>query len=60
MSEGMTRTALSLALFIVIASAAVLIGQAPGTAEFIVSVMSLAVGLIFTALVVLIARRGMK
>lgn len=60
MSEGMTRTALSLALFIVIASAAVLIGQTPGTAEFVVSVMSLAVGLIFAALVVLVARRGMK
>ncbi|MCS6846921.1 MAG: hypothetical protein RMN52_04305 [Anaerolineae bacterium] len=56
----MTRTALSLALFIVIASAAVLIGQTPGTAEFVVSVMSLAVGLIFAALVVLVARRGMK
>lgn len=60
MSEGMTRTALSLALFIVVASAAVLIGQVPGTTEFVVSVMSLVVGLIFAALVALIARRGMK
>lgn len=60
MSDGMTRTALSLALFIVIASAVALIGQTPGTAGFVVSVMSLAVGLIFTALVALVARRGVK
>ncbi|MCL6509998.1 MAG: hypothetical protein K6U78_04870 [Anaerolineae bacterium] len=60
MSEGMTRTALSIALFLVIASAAVLVGQTPGTAAFVVSVMSLVVGLIFAGLVILIARRGVK
>lgn len=60
MNEGMGKTALSLALFIVIASALVLIGQTPNTAEFFVSAMSLVIGLIFTGVVVIVARRGAK
>lgn len=60
MSPDAGKAALTIALFIVVASALVLIGQTPGTAEFVVSVMSLVVGLVFTGVVVIVARRGMK
>jgi hypothetical protein len=56
MGEGL-KAALTLALFIVIASAGVLVGQTPGTAEFVVSVMSLIVGLIFLGLVIFVIKR---
>ena len=60
MSAGPAKAALAMALFIVIASTLTLLWQTPGTAEFVVSAMSLAVGLIFTGVVVLVARRGAK
>jgi hypothetical protein len=54
---GGLKAALTLALFIVLASAGVLLGQTPGTAEFVVSVMSLIVGLVFLALVIFVIKR---
>lgn len=60
MSPEAGKAALSIALFIVIGSAGLLLIQPPGTAEFVVTAMSLAIGLIFTGVVVLVVRRGMK
>jgi len=60
MSAGLTKAALTMALFIVVASALVTLMETPGTAEFVVSVLSLAVGLIFAGLAALIARRGTR
>lgn len=56
MADGL-KAALTSALFIVLASAGVLIGQEPGTAGFVVSVLSLIVGLLFLALVIFLIKR---
>jgi hypothetical protein len=60
MSPEAGKAALSIALFIVIASAALLLIQPPGTAEFVITVLSLAIGLVFTGVVMIMARRGTK
>ena len=52
--------ALNLALFIVIASALLLFGQVPGTAEFVVTVLSLIVGLIFLTIIIVLIKRTIK
>lgn len=54
--EAGFRAALNIALFIVLASAALVWFQTPGTAEFVVTVMSLVVGLIFLGVVVFAIR----
>jgi hypothetical protein len=54
------RAALGLALFLVIASMLVLVGQEPGTSGFVLSVLSLAVGLMFAGVVVFVMRRLSK
>lgn len=54
------RAALSMAMFIVLVSAALIWIQTPGTAEFVISVFSLIIGLIFLGLVVLVIRRLSK
>jgi hypothetical protein len=60
MSPEAGKAALSMALFIVIASGALLLIQPPGTAEFVVTVLSLIVGLVFAGVAVLVVRRGVK
>jgi|HigsolmetaAR202D_1030399.scaffolds.fasta_scaffold00085_35 hypothetical protein len=54
------RAALSMAVFIVMVSAGLIWVQTPGTAEFVISVFSLIIGLIFLGLVVLVIRRVSK
>lgn len=54
------RAALGLAIFIIIMSLFVLIGVAPGTAEFTISVASLIIGLIFLAVVIWAIRRVVR
>ena len=54
------KGALNLALFIVIASALLLFGQVPGTAEFVVTVLSLIVGLIFLTIIIVLIKRTIK
>lgn len=51
------KAALSLAFFIVVASLLVLTLQTPGTAEFVVSVLSLVIGLALLGLVVWVMKR---
>jgi drug/metabolite transporter (DMT)-like permease len=51
------KAALTLALFLVLASAGVLLIQTPGTAEFVISVLSLLVGLVFLGVVMLVIRK---
>lgn len=58
--EGGFRAALNMALFIVLTSAALVWFQTPGTAEFVVTVMSLVIGLIFLGVVILVIRRFTK
>ncbi|MBI3536011.1 MAG: hypothetical protein HY070_00380 [Chloroflexi bacterium] len=47
-----------IALFISLTSGALILFQKPDTAEFIISVTSLVIGLIFIALIALIVRRN--
>jgi hypothetical protein len=58
--EAALRAALAMALFLVLASSGLLIFQTPGTAEFVVTVLSLVVGLLFLAVVVFSIRRLLK
>lgn len=51
------RAALGLAIFIILMSLFVLIGVAPGTAEFVISLASLVIGIIFLGIVVWAIRR---
>lgn len=51
------KAALVMALFLVLGSAGVLLIQTPGTAEFVVSVMSLVVGLVFLGVVMFVIRK---
>lgn len=51
------KGALSMALFIVIASVMLLLWQTPGTAEFVVTVLSLGVGLIFLLVVIILIKK---
>ena len=60
MNNDPFRAGLGLALFLVIASALVLLGQEPGTSGFVLSVLSLAVGLMFMAVVLWVMRRLSK
>jgi len=46
------------ATFITLASAVLLFLEQPGTAEFVITVASLVVGLIFMAAVIIVARRS--
>lgn len=54
------KGALNLALFIVVGSGLLLFGQTPGTAEFVVTVLSLGVGVLFLLLVVWVIKRTSK
>jgi len=46
------------AIFITLTSLALLFFQQPGTAEFVVTVLALGVGIIMIALIAIIARRS--
>ena len=60
MNPGAARAALQLALFIVIAAFLSLLCVQPGSAEYVITVVSLGVGLVFLALVVLMIRRSSR
>jgi len=47
-----------IALFITLVSAALLIVERPGTAEFVITVAALIIGLVFVGLVVFMVKRG--
>ncbi|HEU5089081.1 MAG TPA: hypothetical protein VFT99_16610 [Roseiflexaceae bacterium] len=57
---GPFRSALALAIFLVLMSAIMLIGQPTDSPEFVVTVLSLGVGLVFLAVVVWAIRRLSK
>ena len=54
------KGALNLALFIVVASVLLLLWELPGTAEFVVTVMSLTIGLVFLGIVILLIKKTSK
>lgn len=54
------RAALNIALFIVLVSGALVWFQTPGTAEFVVTVLSLVVGVVFLAVVIFAIRHFSK
>jgi hypothetical protein len=54
------HAALGFAMFLVIASALMLLVQEPGTAGFVLSALSLAVGLMFMGVVAWVMRRLSK
>lgn len=58
MSPQVGRTWFRVAFFITLLSAGLLLLQKPGTAEFVITVVTLAIGLIFMATIVIIARRS--
>jgi hypothetical protein len=58
MSPEMGRGFFRIAVFITVVSAALLPFLLPGTAEFVVDVLALIVGLIFLAIVAYLARRS--
>ncbi|HEU5088753.1 MAG TPA: hypothetical protein VFT99_14965 [Roseiflexaceae bacterium] len=57
---GPFRGALALAIFLVLMSALMLIGQPADSPEFVVTVLSLVVGLVFLAVVIWAIRRLSK
>lgn len=54
------KGALNLALFIVVGSGLLLLLEEPGTAEFVVTVLSLGVGVVFLLLVAWVIKRTSK
>lgn len=60
MSPQAARAALQLALFIIVTSAFTLLCQRPGSAEFVVTVLSLITGLLLFGAVVFVLRRFSK
>lgn len=57
MNEKMGESALQMALFVLITSAVLLLFQTPGTAEFVVTALSLGVGIVFVGVVVFVVKR---
>ncbi|MBC8446726.1 MAG: hypothetical protein H8D78_03160 [Chloroflexi bacterium] len=57
MSPQMGRSFFRIAFFVTFVSALLLPFLTPGTAEFVVAVLSLLIGLIFIAAVILVLRR---
>jgi preprotein translocase subunit Sss1 len=57
MNEKMGKSALQMAVFVLLTSAALLFFQTPGTAEFVVTVLSLGVGIVFVGVVVFVMKR---
>jgi len=56
MSPGLARAALRWAVLIVVVSAALLPFLKPGTAEFVITVFTLGIGLVFGGLVIVLVR----
>lgn len=56
MSPGMGRAAFRIAFFVTLVSAVLLPFLKPGTAEFVVNVLSLGVGLVFIVVITFFAR----
>jgi hypothetical protein len=57
-SPQIGRTWFRVAFFMTLLSAGLLFLQTPGTAEFVITVTTLALGLIFMVVIVVIARRS--
>ncbi len=60
MNPQAARAALQLALFIIIAAALTLLCERPGSAEFVVTLLGLGVGLLFLGVIVFVVRRFSK
>ena len=57
MSPEIGRVAFRIAFFLVFVSAGLLFFTSPGSAEFVVSGITLAVGVVFCVLVIIVVRR---
>ena len=57
MPPEMGRSFFRIAFFVTLVSAALLFFLTPGTAEFVVDVLALGVGLLFIGIIVFLARR---
>jgi len=57
-SPELGRTWFRVAFFITLMSALLLLVVKPGTAEFVITVFTLAIGLIFMAVIIIIARKS--
>ncbi|RPI30179.1 MAG: hypothetical protein EHM70_14520 [Chloroflexota bacterium] len=58
MDPAFGKTWFRIAFFITLLAAVILPFQKPGTAEFVVSVLTLGIGLVFLLLIVIIVRRS--
>lgn len=56
MTPGLARAALRWAVLIVVVSAGLLLFLKPGTAEFVITVFTLGIGLVFGGLVIVLVR----
>jgi len=56
MTPGLARAALRWAVLIVVVSACLLLFLRPGTAEFVITVFTLGIGLVFGGLVIVLVR----
>jgi len=56
MTPGLARAALRWAVLIVVVSAGLLLFLRPGTAEFVITVFTLGIGLVFGGLVIVLVR----
>lgn len=58
MSPELGQAWFRIAVFITLVSAILIFFQVPGSAEFVVSVMSFVVGLVFIAVIAIVVRRS--
>jgi hypothetical protein len=60
MDPQIGKAAFTLALFVIIPAVILLPLQAPGSAEFVVTLMALVVGLLFLGIVIFVVRRAIR
>jgi hypothetical protein len=58
MNPEVGKTWFQAAVFITLVSAALLLFEQPGTAEFVITVTTLVIGLVFIGIIVLIVKRA--
>jgi len=58
MNPEVGKTWFQAAVFIALVSAALLLFEQPGTAEFVITVTTLVIGLVFIGIIVLIVKRA--
>jgi hypothetical protein len=57
MDPQIAKTGLAIGLFVIVAALLILPWQAPGSAEYVVTVMALAVGIVTVVVVALVIRK---